>query len=217
VTGARVIVTFQGYALEIRQEEGGDTLYGAIEVLNPIKRTSIHHDIPVFQTNEDSNRTVKVPLVLYEGPPAAITVIVSMNESDAGAGSREMARTEIRNACKRVLEVGVDHAVNSSDVTRQVIDEFATETGVKQAAQSWLEKGADAAVEAIFGMSDDPYNPGVISISASEMMQIPPVQQYSRQDDPSIIIDYTHRITIQGRDHEDDIGQIALLFLVKSA
>ncbi|WP_349570457.1 hypothetical protein [Azotobacter salinestris] len=209
-----VVVTFEGYALVVRQEKG-DEVYGTLTTLVPSTGEKREHILrQVTLGPSDSHRVNHLSLVLYEGPPVDLQIGLSLFENDSGP------RDEIR---KRVASYVSDAISKTGDIL--------TSTGVSTAAGVAIKSMEIEAVNGrsfldiatgmlgglivdILGMGDDVYQPIFFIISHHEMMNAPPPQQLKCWNDPKIL-NYTHTFTAISSDDGDDKGQIATAFLIK--
>lgn len=213
--GQHVVVRFEGYGLEIRQEKG-DEIYGNITCMNPSVLARNDFQIQQMDVGPDSNNRVRqFSMILYEGPPTYLNIITNMVESDNSSGTRDAVRAAASEAAKALFDEATAAAgAAGNDPVSIAFDAAAKELNLKQKAADWIGDAADTLLNFILGTNDDPYNPGMLSISAAEMMQNKPIQQYHCWDD-SHVLDFTHTITVEGKDDGGDTGRIALLFSVK--
>lgn len=216
--GTTVILKLEGIGLIVKQESDPDELYGSISVQIPTLDRNDHIDFPNIELGPEPNRRVwNDGLILYEGEPRFINIVINMVESDADANRdqvRQMSRDnadklyeEAKQAAAQAVGVDAETITNNTLVKQSKLDEMGRE---------YARKKAQDLIDWIFGTGDDPYDQGHLSISGTEMMNPPPMKQFKCWDDPKLV-DYTHQVIIEGYDDGGDRGVIALLFSVKPA
>lgn len=216
--GTRVIVRLEGIGLIVKQESDPDELYGSISVQIPTLDRNDHIDFPNIELGPKSNNRVwNNGLILYEGEPRFINIMINMSESDADA-NRDRVRRMARDAATRLYEEAKRKAAQAAGIDAETItnNTLIRQTGLDDMAKEYAEQGAQDLLDLIFGSGDDPYGVGHLSISGTEMMNPPPLKQFKCWDDPKLV-DYTHQVIVEGYDDGDDRGVIALLFSVKPA
>lgn len=210
---SRVRVTFEGYGLDVRQERG-DELYGSIVANLGSQGYSKSWDLPQVTLGPDTkNRIYNNAIVLYEGPPADLNLVVQIVEHDHGdraAIRREVKRrvTDIFNTATAVVGGAAGGAVGSA------LSSLQSESNSAGGLVSWLIDGAGSLVSNVLGLGDDPYNPGGLTIGAHEMVNIGAEQVYKCGTDPRRL-HYTHRLTLSGKDDGGDVGWISGLVRVQ--
>lgn len=210
-----VVVRLEGYGLDIRQESG-DELCGTISGIVP--STGYRpgpFTLPQETVGPDDNDRIRMhSTVLYEGPPAALNLIINMIEVDEDE-ARDVAISVAQEAAQKGFDAGVGAAAAQGGPAAEVAVQAAMkESGADEAIHRWINSGVQSFFDRILGTGNDPYAVGVLSIPAAEMVNIPPIQQYRCQADARVV-DYTHKRTVSGRDDGSDLGQITLLFTVK--
>jgi len=217
----RVRVTFQGFGLDTKQENNGDEIYGVLTTvlgnLGHTKQTDLSQATLAAKDDDGKkrNRISQQSILLHEGAPMDLNVNVAFVEYDHGD------RNKVRTAIKTALSDLVAEASNLASAaagapTKAAQNKFDAQSLASSNLYKWALTGASALITEIFGLGDDPYNPGAFTISAAEMSRIPPVQNYRCGDDPRTI-QYTHRISVSGTDDGGDTGWITALFLVTAA
>lgn len=62
-------------------------------------------------------------------------------------------------------------------------------------------------------MGDDPFSPGFLLFRLRRSLAGPQRQApFARKGDNSVINDWTHSVSVEGRDFEDDLGRYRLFF-----
>ncbi len=210
----RVQVTFQGYGLEQRQEKG-DELYGVLTGNIGSLGYTKHWDLAEEKLGPASNNRISQHAILmHEGAPMDLNIVFAMIERDHGNMQK------IRNQIKEALNDAVKEAASlataaAGSANKSVKNKFDAQSLASSNLYKWALGGAAALITWIFGLKDDPYNPGTFMIPAADMLRIPPVREYRCAKDPRVLR-YTHRITVQGRDDGGDLGVITALFLVRA-
>jgi hypothetical protein len=211
----RVVVTFEGFGLEQRQEKG-DELYGTLDC--NVGSTGYRRSFDLAQVElgpDDDNRIYQSPIVLWDGPPADINIVAALVENDSG--DREEIRNDIRERVRQIFELGSKLAggIAPGRESDAVFSSLGSESAAAGSLWDWLITAGGDVIDHILGLGDDPYNPAGLTITAEEMRQIAPEQTYTCWNDPRSI-PYTHRRTITGTDDGGDVGQITVLFRVRS-
>lgn len=216
--GTTVIVKLEGIGLIVKQESDPDELYGSISVQVPTLDRKDDIDFPNIKLGPDSNNRVwNDGLILYEGEPRFINMMINMSESDADA-NRDRVRRMARDAAAQVYEEAKRAAAQAAGIDAETVtnNTLVKQSKLDEMARKYAEEGAQDLLDWIFGTGDDPYGVGHLSISGTEMMNPPPIKQFKCWDDPKLV-DYTHQVIVEGYDDGGDRGVIALLFSVKPA
>lgn len=209
-----VIVSFEGFGLDIRQERG-DELYGTLDCKIGSTGYRQSFDLPQVELGpEESNRVFQSSIVLWDGPPADINIIASLAEHDEG--DREQVRQMVRGRVRQIFEKGQQAmgALVPGSETTAVKSALASESISNNSLQDWLIDGIGDLVNDVLGLGDDLYNPVGLTITAAEMRQFPPLQTYHCWSDTRTI-PFTHSRTVTCRDDGGDPGQVTMLFLVR--
>jgi len=75
----------------------------------------------------------------------------------------------------------------------------------------FLSNAAAELVTELFGLSDDPYKPGGLTIPAEDMATPPPIKTAGHQLDSKTIA-YTHKIDMTGTDDSGAVGNCSAYF-----
>ena len=218
-TSRRIQVYFQGFGLESRQETSKDDLYGVVTgnvgSLGYTKHWNLAEVQLAGKGDGGRDRISQHSILMWDGAPIDLNIVFSMVERDHG--DRAKIRADIRNAIDAAVKEAAALATAGAATTSIAIDnKFNAQTLAQSNIYQWLLTGAAALITKIFGLTDDPYRPGSITIPRHEMQTIPRVQKYRCHNDRRLI-DYTHRLTISGRDDDGALGVITGLFLVRNA
>lgn len=216
IESRRVVVTFEGYGLEIRQESG-DELYGTLDC--KVGSTGYKQSFDLLQVElgpEDSNRIYQSSIVLWDGPPADINIVASLAENDEG--NREEVRQRMRQRIGQIFQagaglVGASVVPGAESIAAQ--SSLAAESASNDSLVTWALNGISDLIGEVLGLGDDAYNPAALTITANEMMQVPPLQTYRCWSDARTI-PFTHSRTVTCRDDGGDVGQITVLFRVRA-
>lgn len=211
------VVTFEGIGLEIRQERG-DEIYGSLHV--QIGSTGFRKELTLGEVTlgpDANNRIQQYGMVLYEGPPTDLNIVLSVVENDSG--NRAAVRDEVRKRVAEIFKTAEDAASAGQlgDAAQRAASSLNTENLASSSLKGWLITGVADIVNAILGMGDDPYNPVGFTITAAELQAIPPLRQYRCSSDPRTL-NFTdpHRHIATCRDDGGDVGQISALFSVRA-
>ncbi|MFB1487707.1 MULTISPECIES: hypothetical protein [unclassified Thiocapsa] len=214
----KVVVTFEGYGLEIRQEDG-DEIFGSIH--STIGTSGYTKDIvlpEVVLGPEGNNRIQQYGMVLYEGPPVDLGIVLSLTEHDSG--DRKAVRDEVRVRVNQIFQEARNAAAAGAagSAAQQAATAMTNESLVSSSLQNWIINGAADLINDLLGMGDDPYNPVGFTITANQMQNIPPMLQYRCSSDPRVI-NFTQGLSrmMTGRDDAGDVGQITALFSIRPA
>ena len=212
-----VVVTFEGFGLEIRQEQG-DEIYGSVHGLVGSQGYTKEFVVPEQELGpEGNNRIAQLGIVLWEGPPIDLGIVLSLAEHDNG--DRETVRKEIRDRVKQVSEKAGQvlaggalggGAAQNAGVAMQA------ESSQSESLWDWVRNGIADLIDKILGLGDDPYNPIGFTISEAMMRNIPPLQKYRCSNDP-ILLDVTEGLAkmMRSKDNADDLGQITACFTIR--
>jgi hypothetical protein len=210
----RVAVVFEGFGLEIRQESG-DEIYGTLSC--KVAGTEYRQDfvLPEVQLGpEDNNRISQPGLVLYEGPPTSLNILLALVEHDDGP--RDEIREATRQRFRQVLETaGETVAAGLPGDAASIVSSVTRKEAVASGDLfEWLANAAADLIFEVLGMGDDPYTTVGLTITAAEMENPPPVMEYRCWADPRVL-PYTHARTTLSRDDGGDTGQITAVFRVE--
>lgn len=206
----QVIVTFEGYGLEMRQEKGDD-IYGYIAAKIGSTGYKKDFDIPIARVGPDDNNRVRpYSVILWEGPPVDLNLAVRMVEHDAG--DSQAIRDEIRKRVNQIFDTAAQAAGGSAvDVA---LSGYAGEAQANGDLVRWLLNAAADGIAELLGLGDDPYNEQGMTITADQMQRDLAAKTYRCWSDPHTI-EYTHALTCDGYDDAGDHGRITLLFRVR--
>jgi hypothetical protein len=212
----QVVVTFEGFGLEIRQESG-DEIYGSIHV--EIGTTGFDNEFVVPEVvlgPEGHNRIGQLGIVLYEGPPVNLNILLSLTEHDSG--DRAAVREEVRAKVKEIFKAAKDAAAGgmAGPAAQRAAQSLNSESIASSSLQDWMLTGVADLINEILGMGDDAYNPVGFTITAAQMQNIPPMLQYRCSSDPRVI-NFSQGLSRMAtcRDDGGDVGQITALFSIR--
>ncbi|WP_123831691.1 hypothetical protein [Luteimonas sp. 100069] len=208
----RVRVTLEGYGLDIRQEKG-DELYGTVVANLGSQGYTRSWDLPEVTLGPDTkNRIYNKGIVLYEGPPADLNLVLQIVEHDHG--DRAKVRQEVKRRVGQVFETAASAAGGAAGgAVGSALSSLQSESNAAGSLVSWLIGEAGGLVADVLGLGDDPYNPGGLTIGAHEMINIPGEQTYKCGTDPRRL-HYTQRLALSGKDDGGDVGWISALVRV---
>ena len=209
-------LTFEGLILHSRQETSRDEIYGQAgyrlgSIIEGDRVRSFTFTIPEVSLggrNQRNTRVWKTSQQIYQGPPTGMELFVALAEHDSGD------RSVLRNKVKQAIE-----ASSQSVMAALGAPGGAASLGFlgKSASRSMLENAvveiASWFVLEVFGIGDDPYNPGAMTIPWSEMKTPPPLQVAGHAHDNKVI-EYTHKIDMSGTDDAGAVGNISAYFRV---
>jgi hypothetical protein len=209
-----VSVTFEGFGLEMRQESG-DEIYG--QLVAQIGSTAFKRELVLPEVTlgpEDNNRIAQYSMLLYEGPPVDLNIVLSLTEHDSG--DREAVRAQVRQKVGEFFDSAQNLAAGgvAGPAAQRAAQSLSAESLASSSLKDWMIDGAGDLINDLLGMGDDPYNPVGFTIYASEMQSVPPLRQYRCWSDPRVI-DHTHARKTTCRDDGGDLGQITALFSVR--
>ncbi|MBW8824394.1 MAG: hypothetical protein JF567_09285 [Xanthomonadales bacterium] len=213
----RVAISFEGMGLEIRQEHDGDELYGSLSLTDGGRRRIEDFTIPQVTLGPESNhRIYKTSMELFhDRPPSDISIAIKLFEHDEG--DRDAMRAEIRKRVHQVFDKAVEEVGDAvPGPVGAAAAAMSRETGVDNSLTHWAVTALADGIDAFLGLGDDQYNGTILTIPYEEQLHIPPLQTYRCSHDPQTI-DYTHKVTVNSRDDGHDLGQVSLLFKVRSA
>jgi hypothetical protein len=210
-----VVVTFEGFGLEVRQESG-DELYGTVH--SQIGSTGFRQDFVLPEVSlgpEDTNRVAQYGTILYEGPPIDLNVVLSLVEHDSG--DRAKVRDEVRLRVGQLFKAAEDLAAGSptGDPVQVAGMGLRSEALASSSLKDWLITAVADLINDLLGMGDDPYNMVGFTIAAAEMQTLPPLRQYRCWSDTRMV-EFTHSRMTTCRDDAGDVGQITALFSVRA-
>ena len=212
-------VTFEGLILHSRQETSTDEIYGAggyrigsILIGNQVLTGNfVIPEVKLGGKGARNTRVYKTSQEIYRGAPVGFELFVAICEHDSG--DREVVRKKVRTLIDEgaknvaaVLGAGVSGG-NLAQVGR--IGEQVSES----IFYDWLRDATADFITDFFGLSDDPYNPGGLTISADEMASPRQVMIAGHQLDNKTIA-YTHRIDMSGIDDSGAVGNCSAYFRV---
>lgn len=210
-----VVVTFEGFGLEMRQEDG-DEIYGSVNV--QIGTTGFKQDFVVPEQNlgpSGNNRIAQLGITLYEGPPVDLNILLTLVEHDSG--DRATVRNDVKNRFKQIFqqaEAAASAGAAAAGASGSALKALQAESASSSDLKTWLIEETGGLIADVLGMGDDPYNPVGFTIPSAEMLNIPPLRQYRCSSDPKLL-NWTHSRMSTCRDDADDIGQISALFRVR--
>jgi len=205
----QVIVTFEGFGLEMRQEDG-DEIFGSVNC--QIGTTGYKQDFVVPEQNlgpKGNNRIAQLGIVLYEGPPVNLNILLTLVEHDSG--DRAKVRDEVKKRFNQIFNEARSAAGAAAGAPSEAMAASKDESESSDSLQGWLIDSAAGFINDLFGMGDDPYNPVGFTISHGEMSNPPSLRTYRCSSDPKSLEFNFSRISTC-RDDADDIGQISALF-----
>jgi hypothetical protein len=210
-------LTFEGLILHSRQETSPDEIYGAGgyrvgSILVGDKVMTGNFTIPEVKLGGKDARNTRVwqtSQETYRGPPVGLELFVAIREHDSGD------RQEVRNKVKAIIEEGAKNVATTLGAGMAGAGLAQTGRSGEQIGQSSFERWiVDAAADFITGaleLSDDPYNPGGLTITAEEMAAPPPVLVAGHPVDNKTIA-YTHKIDMSGVDDSGAVGNCSAYF-----
>lgn len=210
-----VIVTFEGFGLEMRQEDG-DEIFGSVNV--QIGTTGFKQEFIVPEQNlgpSGNNRIAQLGITLYEGPPVDLNVFLVLVEHDSG--DRAKVRSEVKEKFRQIFEqaeAAASAGAAAAGASNSVLNALKVESTSANDLKIWILDAVGGLIADLLGMGDDPYNPVGFTIASAEMTNIPALRQYRCSSDPKLL-NWTHSRMSTCRDDGDDIGQITALFRVR--
>jgi hypothetical protein len=209
----QVVVTFEGFGLEIRQEDG-DEIFGSIQ--SQIGTTGYQKACAVPEQHlgpGGNNRVAQLGIVLYEGPPVNLNILLTLFEHDHG--DRTKVRNEVKARFKEIFDKAQETVggmgLGATTVATEVMQaEDSSTNGLKE----WLVDGVGGFIADFLGLGDDVYNPVGFTIRHEEMRNPGPMRQYRCSSDPKILNFNISRMTTC-TDDGGDLGQISALFSVR--
>ena len=213
----QVVVVFEGYCLEQRQESE-DELFGSIHVQVGVTDKRSDHVVNQQELGpEENNRIAQLGTILYEGPPANINIFVAMVEHDSG--DRDKVRDEIAGYIKSAMDYAQSVAAGmlGAPTGSPEIDAASAALKESKVGDQLIEKaktaGANWLAETL-GTGDDPYDPAAFVIYSNEMRDPPPMLTYRFGGDPRML-PYNKDILLKGKDDGRDQGVIRALFSIR--
>ena len=214
----QVAVIFEGFGLEMCQEDG-DELFGSLVCkvgATDYMREFDLKEVELGTADNDGNRINQPGLVLYQGPPTGLNILLSIVEHDEG--DRDQVRDETRKRFREALETAGQVAAGGGaggDALEIASRSMRQESGASTDIFVWLANAVSDLITDILGMGDDSFTPVGLNITAAEMENPPPVHSYQCASDPRVLY-YTHSRTTLCTDDAGDVGQITALFRVEA-
>jgi hypothetical protein len=203
-------ITVKWVALECQiRQEATDEMYGGVSILTPgIKLAGIapHQTVKfpdegdgTIDLGPDGLRIFQTARELYSGPPTDLVIGCHLIEHDSGDVG------EVKQAVREAID--------------KVADSLGPLTGVDAehlaSQQDFLGRMSQTVLDGIsnfLGASDDPYNPGAVTLFWQDLKaRNAPRQVLTRSDDPRKV-NYTHSLIVSGKDDGGDVGQYAFYF-----
>lgn len=212
-------ITFEGLILHSRQETSPDEIYGAGgyrvgSVLIGDRVLTGNFVIPEVKLGGKDARNTRVSKTsqeIYRGAPAGLELFVAIREHDSGD------REEVRRKVRALIDEGAKNVATALGAGVAGGDLAKLGRTGEQISQgnfgNWLRDVAADLITDLFGLSDDPYNPGGVVITAEEMASPPPVMVAGHQLDNKTIT-YTHQIDMSGIDDSGAVGNCSAYFRV---
>lgn len=210
-------LTFEGLILHSRQETSPDEIYGAGgyrvgSILMGNQVMTGNFIVPEVRLGGKDSRNTRVwptSQEIYRGPPVGLELFIALREHDSGD------RQEVRNKVKAIIDEGAKNvavALGAGVAGSSLAQVGRTGEQIGQSTfGQWLSDAAADFITDFFGLSDDPYNPGGISITAEEMMSPPPLAVAGHNVDNKKIT-YTHKIDMSGTDDSGAVGHCSAYF-----
>ena len=199
-----------GLECRIRQERlpEADEIFGGITVVTQDGQGSSTHLFPedrtYWQMGADPQRIVVRDAELYRGPATGLSLTMFLTEWDSDEGS-------VRDL-RKFLEKAV------ADAAGRAADSYAPGSG--QVAGPVLEALVGEIIgfgEKLFGVGNDPYSPGSLTLSQADTIGAPADRHVlTRSEDPKRV-SYTHLVEVSGVDDRKDRGVYAFYFLLDRA
>lgn len=212
-------VTFEGLILHSRQETSPDEIYGAGgfrcgSILLGDRVLTGNFVIPEVNLGGREARNTRVANMsqeIYRGAPAGLELFVAIREHDSGD------RQEVRRKVRELMDEGAKNVAAALGAGFGNGDIAQAARAGEQISQGkfyeWLMGAAAEFITDFFGLSDDPYNPGGLTIPAEEMITPPPVMIAGHPWDNKTI-SYTHKIDMTGIDDSGAVGNCSAYFRV---
>lgn len=217
--GSPCHVTFEGLILHSRQETSPDEIYGAggfrvgsILVGDRVLTGNfIIPEVKLGGKDARNTRVSKMSQEIYRGAPVGLELFVSISEHDSGD------REDVRRKVRTLIDEGAKNVATALGAGIAGGDLAQLGRVGEQISQGsfggWLRNAAADLITDLFGLSDDPYNPGGVVITAEEMTSPPPLMVAGHQLDNKVIM-YTHRVDMSGIDDAGDVGNCSAYFRV---
>lgn len=205
-----VNITLLGIECQIKQEVT-DEIYGVVSVFGPSGGTLSTKRFPDSNTlnmGPPGLRIVNLNLpILVQGVVQNYTILATLFENDSG---------DVDVIAKNISDkIASSVAAGIGALTGAPAESVADSESFKEG----LVTGVKFLFGDILGVGDDPFNPESLDLRWEDLQPNsprpiqPPLQ---RNDDPRTIANWTHRVTLSGRDSGNDLGQYALYFRVDS-
>lgn len=215
----RVRVVLSGFALEQRQESGGDRIYGALMAICPASGRSFGQAIPIYTLGpEADNRVAPLDVMLYEGPPCSLQVTVQLLEQDSGDNAE--VRRAIRQRTEATLKAMQDIAFTVAGASAPQVAAMGldAENGSISAMRGLVADLYGEIIHLALGAGDDQYNQFSVTIGADTMMNLPPIHAYTcARDQRQLTYSEGFNPFTYGRDDGGDRGMIRLLLRIEDA
>lgn len=201
-------IRLTGIECQVRQEKGFNDVYGTAGIVTPadnkIETVPVPRDTLYFRMSDTKALgrlgNVDIPLI-WKRPVQDVQIVVNLFESDADA----MVDAIKRRAAEKLQQLGREWIAGKTGYDAE--DWFG-----RKAQQDVVYEGMGLIGKAL-GMADDAFSRGSLHVSADEILAGPQRQQpFQRKDDSSVIADWTHSVTVEGRDFGNDLGRYQLFF-----